>query len=625
MRNTIYCALTATIFLGGCATLQFDNHQKIAEHNQKFTELLEPTNKSQIHDGAAPLEIVPLPEEQQIALERAWLRNKKVTYLPKNQVLANEVLKLFRQNGINITSALPLDTYFYNGNGVKNADGETALQLILGQMGLDYETNEKGQYVTVVPMKSKSWNINLGYRISHSSNTSFDSMCQISTGQNSGGGNASTTGGNSANTGSAGSGATSTGSTAQSSQNAASKAGMPGGTGQSGTSISGNSSVSTEENFWQSMDRELAQRVQILLPVHNAATAHPGANPTVPHLGGNAFAGAPQPQAMAFSSSSDIYKKQTVGHYSINATTGAITVQAPAWMLKQIDTYMQDILRKYNTSMTFEGIVVNVRANTDKSAGFDLSALASFAGKYGVVMTNNVLGGISLGATAANIPTASYGNAGTLPGGGAALGLISQRDNMQIFNAFLSTIGGTEILNRPVVTVTSGVPVDFGRLTPIYTNERSQTLAAGNVNSNAMATIQNNFIEHKYGSLLRIMPYYDHKTRRVRAQISLLQRPLVGFQNMTLSLMGANGSIQNEIIRKPQIECSVTSTEALLDDGELIIIGGQIENVADISQSGITGLMDVKGLEYLTSQRRDNATRITMYFALRVRLTNKPI
>ena len=150
-------------------------------------------------------------------------------------------------------------------------------------------------------------------------------------------------------------------------------------------------------------------------------------------------------------------------------------------------------------------------------------------------------------------------------------------------------------------------------------------MAAGNINSSPLATVQNNIVERKYGSLLRIMPHYDPKTRRVRAQISLLQRPLVGYQNLTLSLMTSNGGITNQQIRIPQIECGVTSTEAILDDGELIIIGGQVENTSDNSHAGVTGAMTVPGLDLLTSQRRDTGSRTTMYFALRVRLNSKPM
>lgn len=614
-KTKLSIVICAALSAAGCAsTLAPENQKRVDDHDKALNALIAPlpATPQNIHDSKAPLEIAPLPDAQQIAQERAWLRAKKVTYLPKNAVPANEVLKLFRQNGINITSALPLDNYSYNGNGVKEADGETALQLILGQMGLDYEIEEKGQYVTVVPMKSRSWTINLGNRTSHSSNTSFESQCDMKQ-QVQGG------------SGQSGANAQQSGNSQSQGQSSGTGGGQSSGS-QTSNSDTGSSSVNTQENFWDSLSKELTQRMQILIPTTapaSAATYNPGApgNPAVPGLSGGAYPGA---APMTAAGGSALYTAQTIGRFALNPVTGAVTIQAPSWMLKQIDPYMRETLAMFNTSMTFEGVVVNVRSMSDKTAGFDLSALASYAGKYGITMSNNILGGITLGSNN-GIPTAGYAGASTLPGGGAAFGITSARDNLQIFNAFLTTIGGTEIMNKPIVNTTSGVPLDFGRLSPIYTNEQSQTLSPGNLNSNAIAVIQNNIIEHRYGSLLRIMPRYDPKTRTVRAQVSLLQRPLIGFQNLTLALFDAKGGITNQVIRKPQIECSVTSTEAILEDGQLIIIGGLVENISDNTQAGVSGLMEVKPLEWFASQRRDTGTRTTMYFALRVRLNNKPI
>lgn len=615
-------SIAMLLMLSGCAsTLKQENDAKVDDQDKAIQNLMATPQAAKIHNDGAPLDIAPLDPVKQQAIDRAWLRSKKVDFIPNKRnpapIPALEILKMFRENGINITSALPLDNYSYNGNGVKAADGEIALQLILGQMGLDYETDDKGKYVTVIPMQSKSWNINLGNRTSYSSASSFENLCSMS-----------------GNNGSSQSPAQSGGSAMPGST----QGGMIGGygvgqtsaMGQGTTSSTSGSNVQTQQNFWLMLQTELTMRLQVLIPVTGPAQ-------NVMNAGNNTqqvpnFAGQPQmggmPGAMQSSVSpggSSLYTKQQIGHYAINPVTGNVTIQAPSWMLKQIGTYMDEIiLPMFNTTMTFEGTIANVRSTSDKSTGFDLTALASYAGKFGIALNNNILGGVTF-SKANGITSASYGNASQLPGSGAAFGIISPKDNLQIFNGFLTTLGGTEIVTKPIVTAASGVPVDFGRLIPIYTNEQTSTLAAGNVNSSPIATVQNNIVERKFGSLLRIMPHYDPKTRRIRAQISLLQRPLVGYQNLTLSLMGANGSITNQQIRIPQIECGVTSTEVILDDGELIIIGGQVENTTENSHSGVTGAMTIPGLDLVTSQRRDTGSRTTMYFALRVRLNSKPM
>lgn len=625
IRQTLIAATLAALFTG-CAQhpTQKDNEARVAAKAKEMRELIDAitpqsATASKIHnDGAPPLDIAPLPPIKQQAIDRAWLRNRKVDFIPSRKnpapIPAMEILKMFREHGINITAALPLDSYTYNGNGVKAADGESALQMILGQMGLDFDVDDKAKFITVVPMKSRSWNINLGNRTSYSSASSFEQMCQMGSQGNSGSGNNTqpgTTGGTGTNSMTGGMGSSpSAGATGT----PTGSSGTPAATGSAQTA---GSNVATSQNFWAMLNLELTQRLQVLIPVATPAQnlAQPGA-PMVPGIG--APTGQTSPGGNA------LYTRQQIGHYSINPVTGDVTIQAPSWMLKQIATYMDTIIMPmFNTAITFEGTVVNVRATRDESTGIDLQALASYAGKYGFVLNNNILGGVTINNTG-GIPSINLGSgATTLPGGGVTFGITSPKDNLQLFNGFLTSLGGTEVLTKPVVTVTSGVPADFGRLTPIYTNEQTSTLTPGTVNSGALAAVQNNIVERKYGSLLRIMPHFDPQTRRVRAQISLLQKPLVGFQTLPITIAGAGG-MQLQTIRIPQIECGVTSTEAILDDGELIIIGGQVENTNDNTHNGITGAMEVPGLGLVTSQRRDSGGKTTMYFALRVRLNTKP-
>lgn len=618
-RTKLSIAVFMALFASGCAiTSTTQNEAAVEKANSDLQELIKPTKpqSATIHDEHAPLEIAKLPDAIQTDKQREWLRSKKVSYTPKNSVPANEILKLFRQNGINITSVLPLDNFYYNGNGVVGVDGETAIRLILGQMGLDFDVNDKDRYVNVVPMKSRTWIINLGNRKSRSASTSFEDNCPMGSNQN-GTGNSGVNGSSSGGGGSGTSTSTNSNTSAQGQQSST-----------TGNGENGQSNVETTNTFWTTLRTELEGRLTVLVP----SGSNGPTGPTTPVAGGS-FAQPPMlvtANAGASSGSGSagmrgdysMYKPVIMGNPVINPDTGAVTIQAPTWMLKQIDAYMEGVLQQFNTSMTFQGMVVNVRSSSDRSEGFDLAALGKFAGKYGIVLNNNILGGVTLSPT--GLPTVSYGASATLPGSGAALGLVSASDNLQIFSAFLKTVGGAKVTSEPLVTVTTGVPAVFGRLTPIYTNEPSQDIAAGNINSNALVTVKNNIIEHRYGSLLRIMPHYDPTTNRVRAQLSLLQKPLTGTQVIPIYIVDNKGVAQPQNIRKPNIECGVISTETILDDGEMIIVGGQVENITDNSHSGTDGLMDIKVVDWFTSQKRETSTRVTSYFAIRVSLNKKP-
>src|SRR5690606_32903544 len=93
----------------------------------------------------------------------------------------------------------------------------------------------------------------------------------------------------------------------------------------------------------------------------------------------------------------DLYIEKQVGNFSLNPETGAVTVQAPSWILRDLDAYLKGVQEKYNTEITFIGEVLLVTSTDQESEGVDLAGFASWAaGRYGAVISNNALGGITV-------------------------------------------------------------------------------------------------------------------------------------------------------------------------------------------------------------------------------------
>jgi len=105
-----------------------------------------------------------LSESDQIKAANAWLRDIRVTLEIKDPIPANELIRMLKKQGINITTATALDEHTYSGFGVKDVDGETALNVLFGAMGLDYSVNSEGKFVTITPLASKTFYLNLGNR-----------------------------------------------------------------------------------------------------------------------------------------------------------------------------------------------------------------------------------------------------------------------------------------------------------------------------------------------------------------------------------------------------------------------------------------------------------------------------
>src|SRR5690606_10346366 len=95
--------------------------------------------------------------------------------------------------------------------------------------------------------------------------------------------------------------------------------------------------------------------------------------------------------------SGTLCSEQTLGNFSVNPSTGAVTVQAPHWVMDDIDKYLTNVKSDHGVTMVFEGMLILVNSSREKSEGLDLQAFASFAnGELGMVVNNNALGGVTV-------------------------------------------------------------------------------------------------------------------------------------------------------------------------------------------------------------------------------------
>jgi len=411
----------------------------------------------------------------------AWLKEHSIQLEIRNPVPMTAVVSKLAEQGINIVSDLPLDSYTYVGK-INRTDAEAALRAVLGAVGLDYEVDDARKLVVVRPMASRSWFLNIGNRKS-----AFSSDASA---QNSGSGSSSSTSSSSstAQTG----GATSTGSTGDSAMGTTgtdqSSSSTSTAQSSSGSTINGTGVIAADD-FWTSLALELTNRLSIMVPRAMAAYGSGALSVAMPPLDGAPPMPYRQPAAapsmagmggMGSSQESDIYVKHKIGSYSLNPETGAITVQAPHWMLNDLDTYLRGVQEMYNTDISFSGELVLVTSNRTDSEGLDISAFARWAsGKYGAVIANNALGGVTVSLP--NGGGAPLVQAGAQAVGGPLVGLTYAGANnaLDIFNAYLSEIGKISVIQRPLITTTSGVPGIFSKKTTDYYNTVSQQAAAG--------------------------------------------------------------------------------------------------------------------------------------------------
>lgn len=624
----IFCALIAALLVTGCGTLNKQMSDAVAKDGDSARTRV-------VASAADPLQKIDPPSR--VVLEKVkimpavpvvggraaeWLRKYRVEkFETTNPVPLSAIQKWLTEQGINVVSDMPLDSVTFSGK-INPTDAETALKAIAGSVGLDFVVDDARRLVTIRPMSSKTWFMNIGNR--RSTYTSADTANSgTTTGTSGTGASALTSGMSGTNTGLMGTTGLTSGYGTTGSTGMGISSGLTGTSGTTGTTgtTTGTTGVATGTNviaadeFWLSLSSELMRRLKVMIPremlgakyAGAAATpAAPAAGPQqVPAIGGQPIGGA-----------HDLYVEKQVGTYSLNPETGAVTVQAPSWILRDLDPYLRSVQEMYNTDITFIGEILLVNSTDLETEGLDVSAIASWAaGRYGAVISNNALGGVTISMPTGSVPSVS---AGAQQAGGALVGVSQLTGNnpFNIFNAYLQQRGAVSIIQKPTITTTSGVSGVFEKKVTDYYNTISQQASTGNVGTSSVAT-QNQLVQYETGTTFRVHPRIDVATGLIRSPLVLNMTIKTGEKTIMQSV-SSNNTVQQVPQIVPKLTHHKSQGEILLREGDLIVVGGQVDDQNSIDNNGLpssTGDNPVGGLFGLAKAQK---VKQTYYFALRV-------
>lgn len=597
--------------LGGCAgisDLRDNKSEKLNTTDARATlkQLAGTQTEALPSDGITVREtayagVYRITKKQQTNAGKEWAIEKLVKIDIRRPTSAEVMVKLLQDQGVQISAAIPLAGYTYNGGSLSNVSLEKALRSIFGSMLLDVEIDYRNKTAMVRPLATRTWKLPITNR-----------KATYTAGASAGSSSGSATGGGSSVSG----GATGSGGASGSS-----------GSGSNGLGISldsqtGNASasVTTTDDLWTAIEKELKARLTVMIPVRERTEAGMGAALGLPPVagaptGGGAPLQPPAPAANLGAAGSNFFQQQQIGFSGINPEAGTAWVQAPTWVIAELDDYFETLTKRLNTRITLRGHLVIVNSDDDNSEGIDLQAFATFASRnYGAVFANNVLGGVTVDfAAGSNIPSAT-GGAG-FPGTVTA-GIMSKVNGLQAFNAYLSRYGDTRVIERPIVSTTSGVPTVFSRETQKFVNIPSQSTTSSSAGG-AVGATSNNLLTLTFGTRVTINPVYDLEANRVRAQLTLAHVLEAGSQDTPVYLTSGNVVSQRNVAL-PISSGFRYSGEVLLKDGDLIIVGGYTEDSAQDTSAGLPHLKDLPVGGGLFGTKRKTRKVSTYYFALEV-------
>ncbi len=268
----------------------------------------------------------------------------------------------------------------------------------------------------------------------------------------------------------------------------------------------------------------------------------------------------------------------TGGQIQADPATNSLIISAPEPLYRQLRAVI-DRLDSRRAQVLIESLIVEV--NADKAAEFGVQWQAGLGNSgdrnVGVIGTNSSLGGANIIDLAVGLAT---GNAATRPSSGFNFGIGHRYgDNGQyvlgFLARFLASNGEGNVLSTPNLLTLDNeeAKIVVGQNVPFVTGQYTNT--GSNTNTvNPFQTIERKDV----GLTLRVRPQIS-ETGTVKMQI---------FQEVSSVVASTVNNINGPTTTKRSIESNV-----LVDDGNIIVLGGLLSDEYSNSQEKIPGLGDV--------------------------------
>lgn len=264
--------------------------------------------------------------------------------------------------------------------------------------------------------------------------------------------------------------------------------------------------------------------------------------------------------------------------------------------------------------MDFEGRLVVLDTTKEENRGLDISALSDVGDDLRVTAGNSSVGGV-------NISPSDFGELTSAAPNAVAQSVIggayeSGDTLLQGFIGYMDNYGDVRTIQKPFMSTSSGVPVNFSQFDRTYVNLVQEDTT---INQNVAQTSRtNNLVPFQFGTSLRLNPNYDSKRDVVRTQISLTQTLRAGTQ--TINQVVSDGEGTQVIDTDIPLDRRITyQGETIMEDGALVVIGGQTIKDYRSNESGITGLKDsAAGGLFGTSDTTNKES--TYYFLLSMKI-----
>jgi len=265
--------------------------------------------------------------------------------------------------------------------------------------------------------------------------------------------------------------------------------------------------------------------------------------------------------------------------YTIDKPLGIITVTAPRSILEQVSAYIKALKKELYKEVTIEAKIIEVQLNRDSQTGIDWSNLLSNSG-----ISGHIYFGITDNATGSGIVYPTKG-----------VKFISKisldTKNFQVFLNALKAYGNVKVLSNPKITLLNGQPAMLTVGESVrYIDKVTST------------------VDTEHGIVT-----YDVDTKSIlsglglgvvacigsNGEIVLHLTPVTSKLEEPIEYKEFGGSASGSTVGLPRIFLREMTTTARVKSGEVLVIGGLIDNQEGKYQNKVPLLGDIPILGYL--------------------------
>ena len=381
--------------------------------------------------------------------------------------------------------------------------------------------------------------------------------------------------------------------------------------GGSSNALRGNLSISGSGGTKADPYTEIESNLKVILGDDSKRTAQQ--QPAIAPLAGPVVLGASPPVAAPFNADLADSPSSESG-YSINRMSGSVYVKARPAKMRAVEKMLAKVQGMLRKQVYIEAQLIDVQLSDNFEFGVDWNLLRNrLATGFGTspITLSSVTSALPTGGTLlqriATIPSALIGSAN-----GAALGAGYQGANGGVVINALRQFGNLKVLSNPNVQVRNGTPalLSVGSSIRYVSRSSSTQVAPGGGASTTTSDVQTDSVFS--GVMVGVLPFV-REDGRIEIMINPMQSDV---DAKSLQLIDVNSTNR---VTLPVVNYKGMTTTLNVGDGDVVVVGGLIDQRTTTNDRGAPGLSDVPGLGKLVGNTADTHGSRELVIVLRVR------